>query len=248
MALSDKHRIIRCLLVDDEPIALKIIRNYLDGFADIEIVKECRNAIQAFEVLQNTKIDLVFLDINMPKLSGIDLLKSISNPPKVIITTAHRQYAPESFDLEVLDYLLKPISYERFLKAINRFYRSVDSEDNRNLASKKSQEADFIYLKEGRKVHKVLLDDILYLESMKEYVQVHLKESNIRLKSRLSDLENRLPVHDFIRIHKSYLISISKIKQFEANTVRINSVQLPISRSYKQEFSRRVSGSGIPLH
>ena len=236
---------IKTLIADDERHALDRLKELLSDYDQFQIVAEANSGTGALEKMVSLKPDVVFLDINMPKLSGIDLLKSISNPPKVIITTAHRQYAPESFDLEVLDYLLKPISYERFLKAINRFYRSLDSEDNRNLASQKAQEADFIYLKEGRKVHKVLLDDILFMESMKEYVQVHLKESNIRLKARLSDLEERLPSQDFIRIHKSYLISISKIKQFEANTVRINSVQLPISRSYKQEFSRRVSGSGM---
>jgi len=241
MSRSDKHRIIRCLLVDDEPIALKIIRNYLEECGNIEIVKECRNAIQAFDVLQNTSVDLIFLDINMPKLSGIDLLKSIADPPKVIITTAHRQYAPEGFDLEVLDYLLKPISFDRFLKAMNRFYRSVDLETRGSQSYSKPNKTGFIYLKEGRKVHKVLLDDILYLESMKEYVNVHLTGSEIRLKARLSDLESRLPSNDFIRIHKSYLISISKITQFEANIVHIQSISLPISRSYKQEFAKRMS-------
>jgi len=221
-----------CIIVDDEPIARKIIRTHLEAFQDIEIVAECKNAIEAFDILVKKHVDLIFLDIHMPQISGINFLKSLKNPPKVIITTAHRNYAVEGYELDIVDFLLKPISFDRFLKAINKFY-SVNETSIKLDKEAKHDDSAFIYLKVGSETHKIFLSDIIYLESFKEHLIIHTTNRTIEIIHKISDIENKLPSENFIRIHKSFIVSINKIKSFNSQSIKIEDKELPIGRTYK---------------
>ena len=224
---------IKCIIVDDEPIARKIIRTHLEAFNDIEIVAECKNAIEAFDVLIKIDVDLIFLDIQMPQISGVNFLKSFKDPPKVIITTAHRDYAVEGYELDIVDFLLKPISFDRFLKAINKFYSVNESNiikvDNESIIDSTT----FIYVKVGSETHKIFLADIIYLESFKEHLLIHTNNRTIEIIHKISEIEKKLPANNFIRIHKSYIVSITKIKSFSSQSIKIGEHDLPIGRTYK---------------
>ena len=221
-----------CIIVDDEPIARKIIRTHLEAFQDIEIVAECKNAIEAFDIIVKKHVDLIFLDIHMPQISGINFLKSLKNPPKVIITTAHRDYAVEGYELDIVDFLLKPISFDRFLKAINKFY-SLNETSIKLDKEAKLDDSAFIYLKVGSETHKIFLSDIIYLESFKEHLIIHTTNRTIEIIHKISDIENKLPSENFIRIHKSFIVSINKIKSFNSQSIKIRDKELPIGRTYK---------------
>jgi len=237
---------VKCIIVDDEPIAIRVIQNHLQNFENIEVVAECKNSIQAFEILKKKKVDLMFLDIQMPQITGIDFLKTLTHPPKVIITTAYRDYAIEGYELEIVDYLLKPISFERFLKAINKFYQITDNEAVVINSNVEFQQNQFIYIKENKKVHKIYLADIIYLESMKEYVKVHTLNGRFTTKNSISNFEAKLPPDNFIRVHKSFIISISKIKSFTSNTIELENIEVPISRTYKNAVMNALNyGSGL---
>ncbi len=225
----------KVLIVDDENLAIEIIENYLSKFEDIEIVDRCSNALRAFEILQKKKIDLIFLDIQMPEITGLEFLRSLSHPPKVIITTAYRQYALEGFELDVVDYLLKPISFDRFLKAINKYYKQSGDSDLKVVSENMNAKAEneFIYIKENKKAVKIFLDNILFIEAMKDYLTIHTANKNITAKLTLSKMEEKLPEEKFLRIHKSYIISISKIDAITSSSIEIGKYELTIGRSYK---------------
>jgi len=230
---------IKCLIVDDEPLAAGILEKYIGQLDSLELVFKCDNAIDALLFLQSNKVDLLFLDIQMPKLSGLDFLRTLSKRPKVILTTAFRDYAVEGFELNVLDYLVKPVPFERFLTAINKYHFSNGTAlslppiiSNTNLGI--SSEA-FIYLKADKKMVKVFLKDILYIESLKDYVRVKTVEKEIVTYQRITYLEEKLPDEKFLRIHRSFLISIDKIRSFNAAFIEIGSIELPIGRQYKAE-------------
>lgn len=222
---------IKCLIVDDEPLAIDIIESYIEKIDRLEIVAKCNNAVKAFEILQQKSVDLVFLDIQMPKLTGIDFLKAIKNPPKIIFTTAYRDFAVEGFELDVLDYLVKPISFDRFLKAVNKYYQYA-SPPKQPIAEKK-QTDDAIYVKENKKVVKIHIADIYYIESIKDYVKIHTKAKSVVTKQQISYFEDNLPEGKFLRIHRSFIIAIDKIEAFSSNAVDIDIEELPIGRSYK---------------
>jgi len=224
----------KCIIVDDEPLALEVIESHLQKFKEIEIAAKCSDAIEAFEVLKKKNVDLIFLDIQMPQLTGLDFLKSLTKPPKVIITTAYREYALDGYELDVIDYLLKPIPFERFMKAINKYYQSVSepimvSGSNHNAEDSNS----FIYVKADKKTVKILLNEIVFIESLKDYVQIHTSKTSIVTKNQISKLEEKLPQDKFVRIHKSFIVSISKINAFTSNTIEIKNKELPIGRNYK---------------
>ncbi|MFC2135290.1 LytR/AlgR family response regulator transcription factor [Bacteroidota bacterium] len=225
----------KCIIVEDEPIAIDVIVSHLNNFPDIEIAAKCTNALKAFEVLKNQKIDLMFLDINMPKISGLDFLKSLSFPPKVIITTAYRKFALEGFELNVVDYLLKPISLERFMKAVDKYYqlKKGDADPNKINVEGDSHAELSIYVKSDRKNVKILLDDIVYIESLKDYVVIHKTNERIITKQQISFLDRSLPQKMFLRIHRSYIVSIPKITAVTKTSVEIGKKELPISRNYK---------------
>lgn len=225
----------RCLIVDDEPLARALIRGHVEKLENFEIVAECGDAMKALNVLREKQVDLIFMDIQMPQITGIEFLKTLKHTPKVIITTAYREYALEGFELDVVDYLLKPITFERFLKSVNKFYQT--NPDEVQLVSRSSAEkiADesFIYVKENKKIVKVYLSEIKYVEGLSEYVQIHTDKRKIITKTSMTQMEEKLPSENFLRIHKSYIVSISKIEAFTANTIEINGKELPIGRSFK---------------
>jgi DNA-binding LytR/AlgR family response regulator len=224
----------RCIIVDDEPIARGIIRKHLENIPNVEIAGECKNAMEAMVLLKQNKIDLMFLDIQMPKLTGIEFLGSLSHPPKVIIVTAYRDFAPEGFEYDVIDYLLKPVPFDRFLKAMNKYF---DSRDNSPVILDEKGNALsgdlFMYAKENKKVRKIYLKDIIFIESLKEYVRIHTAGKRVVSKLQISALEKQLPDSHFLRIHKSYIINTSYITAFTSHSIELGDHELTISRTYK---------------
>jgi len=229
----------RCLLVDDEPIAIEVIQSHIKKLDNLEIVGICENAVDAFEVLRKHPVDLIFLDIQMPKITGMDFLKTLKNPPKVIIVSAYREYALEGFELDVLDYLLKPVSFERFLKAMDKYYnQAIKSAGRVEPSTDPGKMENFIWVRADRKNLKVPLEDIRYIEGLKDYVKIYLEDQMIISKASMKEMEDKLPVDQFIRIHRSYLVSVSKIQAYTHEHVEINRNILPIGTSYKSAVMR----------
>lgn len=235
---------IRTVIVDDEPLAIEVIETYLKNFSDIEIIAKCGDGIQAFNILQQKKADLMFLDVKMPGLNGTELLKSLKNPPKVIFTTAYHDYAVEGFELNALDYLLKPVSFDRFLKAMEKVYEHFGFTARQNIQTgimpARNQDI-FLYLKVERKMVKVDVKDILWIESQKDYIKVVLTDRELISKQKISILEELLPEDEFLRIHRSFIISMNKIESFNSSKIEIGSKELPIGRNYKNDCQRRLS-------
>ncbi len=229
----------RCLIVDDEPIAQQILCNYLKNLSSFEVIACCKNALEAFEKLQKQPIDLLFLDIHMPQMSGLDFLRTLQNPPQVILTTAYRDYAVEGFELEVLDYLLKPISLTRFIQAIDKYQRARDqaspSTFEVNLANTASESGAFLYVRADRKIRKIFLKDIFLIEGLKDYVKIHTIEEVILSKQVLAQIAEKLPSDQFLRCHRSFIVALDQIKAFSAEFVEIQDREIPIGRSYKQQ-------------
>ncbi len=232
----------KCLIVDDEPLAIEVVENHIGQFENLEITATCRNAIKAFEILEETQIDLMFLDIQMPKLTGIDFLKSLKNPPQVIFTTAYIDFALEGFELDVLDYLVKPISFQRFLKAIDKYFliQNKAVESTRFNESTKSPEKDFIFVKSDRKNHKIQFSEILYVESIKDYIKIYTINKRVIVKNTLKAFASALPIKNFIRIHRSYLINLDFVTAYTANDIEIGTTEIPIGISYKQKVFERL--------
>lgn len=231
---------IKCLIVDDESLAREAIKVYIEKMPDLELVDECENALQAIAVLRVKNVDLVFLDIEMPEIDGISFLQMLKNIPGVIFTTAYRDYAVEAFNLDVIDYLLKPISFERFVAAINKFYeRGNKSTDARHDAKK--QKVNYLNVKADRKTYKINISDIQYIESLKDYVKIIVCANEaIVAHDSLSNLEAALENCGFIRIHRSFLVALDKIKSFDAESVFLENNELPISRTYKKSVLNRL--------
>ena len=229
----------KCLIIDDEPIAIRVIKKHLSAFTDFEVIAECNNALEAMSVLSKENIDLLFCDIQMPQITGVDFVRSLAHPPKIIFTTAYRDYAIEAFELNVIDYLLKPISFERFTKAINNFLeltslKHTEIQINKNI---ETTIREFIFLKADKKHYKIDLCDILYFESMGDYVVVFTANKKIVTKEKISNLAEKLPKNQFLQIHRSYIISIPKIESVGPGFVEINKKKLPVGRSYKTELT-----------
>ncbi|NRB84164.1 MAG: response regulator transcription factor [Winogradskyella sp.] len=229
---------ISCIIVDDEAIARDIIASHLAKINNIEVVAKCKNAIEAFNVISNRTIDLIFLDISMPEISGIAFAKSINKDIKIIFTTAFRDYAVEGFDLKAVDYLLKPIAFERLIKAVDRYFEI--STASGNTVSNTTEDQNFIFVRSNRRMIKIDFDKILYIESYSDYLKIHLQEfkarvSTIVTRETISAIEAKLPKHLFIRIHRSYIVRLNKIQSFTNEEVTVNRLALPISRSYKKE-------------
>lgn len=218
----------KCIIVDDEPPAIKILTTYVENMPQFQLSGTCKNAFEAIQVLNTEKIDLIFLDIHMPKLIGTELIKALRHPPKVIFTTAHKDFAIEAFELDAIDYLLKPISFERFVKAVNKFCHINSHEP---LVDDLNQ--GFVYFRADRKMIKVFLDDIRYIESLKDYIVIHRnKDEDIKIKMPLGHVETMLPNHLFMRVHRSFIIAINKITAFSKNDIEVGKTEIPIGRSY----------------
>ncbi len=225
---------ISCLIVDDEVIAREIIEAHLLKIDNIEILASCSNAMEAFNFISNNTIDLVFLDINMPEITGISFAKSINENIKVIFTTAYRDYAVEGFELQAVDYLLKPVSFERLLKAVNTYFEVYNSQP-KNEVHQHIEKTDFMFVRSERKMIKIDFDAIIYIESYSDYIKIHLESKTIVTRETISAIEAKLPNSQFMRIHRSYIISLNNISSFTNEHITINSKALPISRSYKKD-------------
>ena len=226
---------IQCIIVDDEPVAREILENHLNKIEAVTVVAACKNAIEAFNQLNSNTIDLIFLDINMPEISGLSFAKSINTNIKVIFTTAYREYAVDGFNLQAVDYLLKPISFERLLQAVNKYLGEKSIEVIENSAEIIQEKSDFIFVRADRKMIKINFSEINYIESLSDYIKIHLVNKTIVTRETITNIEAKLPQKEFLRIHRSYIVSISKIQSFTNEFIEINKKALPISRSYKKE-------------
>lgn len=226
---------VRCLLVDDESPAIDLLKNHIKALNDLDVTASCYSAVEAFEVLKKEEIDLLFLDIEMPVLKGLDFLKTLQNPPKVIITTAYREYAIEGYDLDIVDYILKPISFDRFVKAVDRYYER-NQVINQSINNQKENNT-FFYVNVNKKHIKIVFDDILYIESLKDYVRIHTKNQRIVVKGNIGKVEKQLPSHLFIRIHRSYIIAINKVTAYTQKDVEIEELEIPVGSSYINKIS-----------
>jgi len=222
----------KCIIIDDEPIAIKIIKEHLEQFDSIECVSSYTRALDAIEILNKEPIDLLFLDINMPEISGVEFLKTLKNPPKVIFTTAYRKFAVDAFELDAIDYLVKPISFERFLKSINKFLSTYQLKSEAKEAE--NLKKDYIILKSDKKNYKIKFSDLLFIESLDNYIKVHTNDYSIICYESLSGIEKDLP-DNIIRIHRSYVINLDKINVFTSSYIEIGDRRFTIGRNYKDE-------------
>jgi two-component system LytT family response regulator len=229
---------IKCILVDDEPLAIKIIENYLNNFSEFEILGTFNTAFEALGFINSNAIDVVFLDINMPLMTGFELIKLIEYKPKIIITTAFREFAAESYDLEVLDYLVKPIPLPRFIKCINKITTEFNLKSNTKTDSHRNE--PHIFIKVDKKMMKINIDEILFIEGMKEYIKVTTAEKTYITHKSLTSLTEELPAEQFLRIHKSYIIALNKVKSIEGNRIQIHTHTLPIGRNYSKEVKMKI--------
>tara|TARA_B100000780_G_C21036315_1_gene415626 strand:+ start:239 stop:940 length:702 start_codon:yes stop_codon:yes gene_type:complete len=231
---------LKCLIIDDEPLAINVIKNYLKEFNSIEVVNTFFNAIEGLEFLKNNQIDLIFLDINMPLLDGLNFIKSLEYKPSIIITTAYEEYALETYELGILDYLLKPISFPRFTIAINRF---LEKTTKNNRAFKKINERRHIFVKiDKKKMKKIYLDEILVIESLRDYLKISTTTNRYIIHQTLSSFTDQLPSDNFIRIHRSFSIAIDKIDVIEGNSIKIEDIMYVIGRTYIDDVKKRILG------
>jgi DNA-binding LytR/AlgR family response regulator len=232
---------LRCLLIDDEPPALKILASYISNINGLEIVAQCKNAIEALDILHQKTVDVIFLDIKMPKLLGTEFLKNLSHPPKVIFVTAYRDYAVEGYELDAVDYLVKPVSFERFFKAITKLNRVIDKEVVTTTVEYKANPEAFVYLKVDKDMKKIFVNDIVYIESWKDYVKLFLGNGKtILAKQSISAMENLLSDHKFMRVHRSFMVSLNKISGYNGLSVQLDAKEIPIGRLYKQVVMDRL--------
>ncbi len=232
---------IKCLIVDDEPLARKLIADHIKNVSHWEVVGACKNAMEAYEQLMSLEVDVLFLDINMPVVNGTDFYRSLRNPPLLIFTTAYPNYAVEGFELDAVDYLVKPITFDRFLKAadkvqerMNLFHREPVQND---LSSKAT---DFLFIKHYSKLVKVNFEDVLYLEAQKDFVKFVTKKEELLAGMSMKQAEEQLPNSIFLRIHRSYIIAVPSVTAWFGNTIEIESIQLPIGASYREEVLKRL--------
>lgn len=222
-----------CLIVEDEPLAAEVLEDYINQVPFLQLIAKCNDAIYALEMLQKEKIDLIFLDIHLPKIKGIDFIKTLSNSPKIIITSAYQEYALQGYELNVVDYLLKPIEFSRFLMAVNKL-KHLNEIDQVNNATSIASERAYLFFNVSKKKVKMFLDEILYIESLKEYVRIISRDKAILTKFQLGEIEDLLRKNNFLRIHRSFIVAKNKIDAFSATDVEINGKQIPIGRSYKE--------------
>ncbi len=228
---------INAIIVDDEPLALDVLETFIDQLPEINLIQRCENAFEANEAIKNHKVDLIFLDIQMPQLTGIDFYKSLSNPPAVIFTTAYSNYAVEGFEMDAVDYLVKPISLDRFMKAVNKASEKIKSARE---SIPDNEMDEFFFVKADKKLVKVNYNEILYIEGLKDYVIIRLEKGRVITLQTMKSLEEKLPVKQFKRIHRSYILSLNKIKAIVGNTVEViendKIKQLPIGKNYRDDL------------
>ncbi len=238
---------MKCIIIDDEPLARQLLESYISRVEGLTLIRSCENAIEAFSFLQQRQVDLIFLDIQMPQITGIDLLRSLKDCPRVILTTAFREYAYDAYDLDVADYLLKPISFERFLRGLSKVYqiKKLPENDAAPGTDPTAYGEAYLYFKADREMIKVYLSEIQYIESLRDYVRVKTQQKQIITYQKISYLEHKLPENKFIRIHRSFIVPLDKVSSFTANTVKVGSIDLPIGRNYKNETLKALNRNNI---
>lgn len=238
---------MNCIALDDEPLALSLIEDFSKKIPYLNYIKSCKNAFEAIETIQKNKIDLIFLDINMPNITGIEFIKSLESKPMVIFTTAYSEFAVQGFELNAVDYLVKPFLFERFFKAVNKAY------DLYNLHKKTTQEViethdkteNFIFVKSDYSSVKILLNDIFYIEGLKDYVKIHLHDKKILSLITMKKMEETLPADKFIRVHRSFIVALDKIESIQRNRIIIQKKWIPVGNSYKDDFFKRIDSSKL---
>jgi len=237
---KEAKEIVKCIIVDDEPLAIDVLRSLLKNFEHIEIVAECKDTFQAFEALQAHKVDLMFLDIHMPEISGLDFLKNLQSPPAVILTTAHREFALEAFELSVVDYLLKPISGSRLMKALDQFSRLHQAQKTGYQEEEKGNTTagEFLVIRADRKSRKVFFKDIDYIESIKDYVRIHSASERIMTKMTMNEIESKTSAGKFLRVHRSYIVNIDKVTALTSHDVEIGNIEIPVGDTYRKNVER----------
>lgn len=235
------------MIVEDEPLARNLITEYVSKVPYLNLVKACSSALEALEILRNSPVDLLFLDVQMPELTGISFLKSLQKKPLVILTTAYSQYALEGYELDITDYLLKPITFERFLKAVDKANQRMSGGGTPTPAAEKPAEAppSFIFVKDGTKLVKIRWDDILYVEGLKDYVTIHTRTQKVISLQRLKVLEEQLPADKFIRVHNSFIVALDAIDSVHKDKIQIGQALIPIGDTYKKSFREFIEGRQI---
>jgi DNA-binding LytR/AlgR family response regulator len=236
-----------CIIVEDEPLAAEVLRDYIAQVPFLNLIQTCCDAMFAMEVLKDQKTDVIFLDIHLPKLKGLDFIKTVKNPPQIIITSAYGEYALKGYEFNVIDYLLKPIDFDRFLMAVNKLrpqneHSFMPEKENISLISVDVSDRPHLFLNVGKKKIKVYLDEILFIESLKEYIKIVAKDKSILTKFQLSQIEQTLAKENFIRVHRSFIVAKNKIDAFTAIEIEVAGNQIPIGRSYKELVLKLLGG------
>ena len=227
---------IKCVITDDEPMARKGLKSYVDKIDFLQLEAVCEDAIQLNTYLQNSRLDLIFMDIEMPYISGLEMISTIENPPYVIITTAYEKYALKGYELNVVDYLLKPISFDRFLKAVNKV---------NNLINKKEETSEYIFVRSDKQMYKLFIKDILYVKSMENYICIYTENDKLVIRSTMKHIINTLPSSMYIQIHKSYLVNIEKIKMINGNQIVIGDETITIARNFREEVFQKIMKNSL---
>ncbi|SHH87265.1 LytR/AlgR family response regulator transcription factor [Flavobacterium defluvii] len=235
---------IKCLIIDDEPLAINVIKNYLEPLENFEVINTFSNPIEGLNFLKNNSVDVIFLDINMPVLDGINFIKSLENPPLLVITSAYSQFAIETYELDVLDYLVKPIEFPRLMKTLNKISKRL--ENKTSSPQENAADSPFIFVKiDKKRMKKIFFNEILVIESLKDYLKINTTTGKYIIHSTLSDFTDLLPEKNFLRIHRSYTIAIDKIDAVEGNSIEIEGLRYVIGRSYIDHVKQRILNSSI---
>lgn len=235
---------MKCLIVDDEPLALDVLETLLKSHKELELVGRCTNAIQAAEVLRNQKVDLLFIDIQMPEVTGIDFIRSLKSPPLVVFTTAYAEYALEGFELNAIDYLLKPIAQERFDRAVAKATEYYQIKHGNEVNSAELEE-DYIFVKANQKLIKISYDDIKYVEAFADYVKIYIPEKRIVTLQTMKNMERKLPTEKFVRIHRSFIVGLKHIHSYNTSEVEIDGNKLPIGKNFKDNFMGLMKANNV---
>jgi DNA-binding LytR/AlgR family response regulator len=233
---------LSCIIVDDESLALDLLEDNVAKVPFLKLEARCRNAFEALEYLQNQQVDLIFLDIQMPGITGVQFLEGLTQKPMVIFVTAYQQYALEGFNLDVIDYVLKPISFERFLKASNKALDYYKSQVEPKISSPDPNKIEYIFIHADYSLMKIMLEDIFYIEGLKDYIKIHVSTQKYPIVCRMTmkSIEEKLPSNDFLRIHKSYIVSLKKVESIRNQKIKIGENHIPLSDNYSEQFYKTI--------
>jgi DNA-binding LytR/AlgR family response regulator len=235
---------MKCLLVDDEPLALDILESYIKKMPDLELIGKCSNALEASEFLKNNKIDLMFLDIQMPEITGLEFVRSLTNPPLIVFSTAYSDFAVEGFELNAIDYLLKPVAFERFTKTVERAKEYMALKKNESVEAPELDN-DYIFIKSNQKQIKLSYDQIFYVEAFADYVKLYTSEKRYVTLQTMKNMEQKLPKDKFIRVHRSFIVGMKYITSFNSSELEIGAVKIPVGKNYKDEFLAKLRSKNI---